>query len=210
MPTNALAPPPVNRLLDKTPQLPTEWSKILAPNSAAYETAVLLNATGQLPKLSFTKLSDSNHAGEYDKESNSILINTSNKNLANTLPHELTHALRLVMQNKVRKMNETAQQTNVPLTGIDKQLSDAWYKLDPDFSKLPTLQYPDETYNKYRHSFAEAPAWAVGNMDSPKKFQSRGDYYMTNPGGSHVDPTLATEQALLRALYAKQNNIKLK
>ena len=214
MPQNALALTPANALSQqsvlagKAAQLPAEWANLLRSNSAAYEIATLLNSTGQLPKINFSKSMGSKHSGEYDKKSNSITVNAARKDLANTLPHELTHALRLVMQDKVRAMNETAQQTKTPLTGADKQLSDAWYKLDPDFSKLPTLRYPDATYNKYRHSFAEAPAWAVGNMDSPQNFRSRGEYLMTDPGGSHVDATLATEQAILRDLYAKQLKLK--
>ena len=210
MPTNALAPTPVNRLLDKPAQLPAEWSKILAPNSAAYETAILLHATGQLPKISFTKLSEKGRSGEYDRESNSISINPSSKDLSTTLAHELTHALRHAMESKVRGIGATAEQTGVPPTGIDKQLFDAWYKLDPDTTKLKPLNYPDAKYQDYRFSFSEAPAFAVGRMDNPQKNLSREQYYMTNPGGSHYDATLATEQALLRALYAKQSNIKLK
>lgn len=210
MPQNALAPTPANALSSagKAAQLPAEWANLLRSNSAAYEIATLLHSTGQLPKINFSKSMGPEHSGEYDRKSNSITVNATRKDLANTLPHELTHALRLVMQDKVRALNETAQQTKTPLTGADKQLSDAWYKLDPDFSKLPTLRYPDATYNKYRHSFAEAPAWAVGNMDTPRNFRSRGEYLMTDPGGSHVDATLATEQAILRDLYAKQLGLK--
>ena len=215
-PKNALAPDRANvnalsqqsLLAGKAAQLPAEWTSVLKPGSAAYEIAALLNATGQLPKINFNKSMASEHSGVYDKESNSITVNANRKDLANTLPHELTHALRLIMQDRVRNMNETARQTGKPLTGVDRQLSDAWYKLDPDFSKLPTLRYPDATYNKYRHSFAEAPAWAVGNMDNPQNFRSRGEYLMTDPGGSHVDATLATEQAILRDLYAKQLKLK--
>jgi len=95
MPTpNKLAPAPVNALA--APQLPAEWGKFLAPGSAAYEAAVLLNATGQLPKIGFAKLSEAGRSGEYDKESNSITLNTDSKNLAMTLPHELTHVKELL------------------------------------------------------------------------------------------------------------------
>jgi hypothetical protein len=214
MPQNALAPTPANALSQqsllagKAAQLPAEWANLLRSNSAAYEIATLLNATGQLPKIGFAKLSETGRSGEYDRQSNSITLNTDSKNLASTLPHELTHALRYVMRDKVRGIGEAARQTGVAPAGADKQLFDAWTKLDPDFSKLPTLRYPDAAYNRYRHSFAEAPAFAVGNMDSPQNFRSRGEYLMTNPGGSHVDATLATEQAILRDLYAKQLKLK--
>ena len=190
------------------PQLPAEWGKFLAPGSASYEAAVLLNSTGQLPKISFAKLAEKGRSGEYDRQSNSITLNANNKDLEKTLPHELTHALRYVMQDKVRGLGAAAQQTGLPLTGTDKQLFDAWYKLDPRDSKINPLKYPDSEYQNYRFSFTEAPAFAVGNMENPKQSFSRGEYYMTSPGGSHYDATMAQEQAILRDLYARQANVK--
>jgi hypothetical protein len=193
-------------LLKKAKELPAEWSKFLAPDSAAYQAAVLLNSTGQLPKLSFAKLSETGRSGEYDRESNSITLDANSKNLGVTLPHELTHALRYVMQDKARGIGETARQTGTPPTGIDKQLFDAWNKLDPDLSKMSPLKYPDPAYQNYRFSFTEAPAFAVGNMENPKKSFSKGEYYMTSPAGSHYDATMAQEQAILRDLYARRLN----
>ena len=193
-------------LLNKVKELPAEWRKILAPDSAAYEAAVLLNSTGQLPKISFSKLSEEGRSGEYDRKSNSITLNKSSKNSEITLPHELTHALRYVMQDKARDIGETARQTGIPPTGIDKQLFDAWNKLDPDLSKMKPLQYPDQAYQNYRFSFTEAPAFAVGNMENPKQSFSKGEYYMTSPAGSHYDATMAQEQAILRDLYARKLN----
>lgn len=208
MATNALAPQPtnVNRLVDRPAQLPAEWRKFLPPDSAAYEAAVLLNSTGQLPTLGFAKLSEGGRSGEYDKKSNSITLNTDSKNLATTVPHELTHALRYVIQDKVRRMGAAG----IPLAGADKQLFDAWYKLDPDLSKVKSLKYPDSEYQNYRYSFTEAPAFAVGNMENPKQFFSRGEYYETSPGGNHYDATMAQEQAILRDLYARQAKVKLR
>ena len=193
-------------LLNKVKELPAEWRKILAPDSAAYEAAVLLNSTGQLPKINFSKIPEGGVSGLYDKELNSITIDANKKNPEITLPHELTHALRYVMQDKVRGLGAAAQQTGKPLTGADQQLFDAWYKLDPDFSKIPKLQYPSSGFQNYRFSFTEAPAFAVGNMENPQKSLSRPEYYMTNPGGSHYDATMAQEQAILRDLYARQLN----
>ena len=195
-------------LLNKVKELPAEWRKILAPDSAAYEAAVLLNSTGQLPKISFSKLSEEGRSGEYDRKSNSITLNKSSKNSEITLPHELTHALRYVMQDKVRGIGETYRQTGIPPSGIDKQLFDAWDKLDPDLSKMTPLKYPDPAYQNYRFSFTEAPAFAVGNMENPKKSFSKGEYYMTSPAGSHYDATMAQEQAILRDLYARKLNLK--
>ena len=71
-------------------------------------------------------------------------------------------------------------------------------------SKLPKFQYPDSEYNRYRSSFKEAPAWAVGRMEDPRASLTKQEYWMSSPGGSHVDATLATEQAILRDLYARK------
>jgi len=193
-------------LLSKVKALPAEWNKLLTPNSAAYEAAVLLNSTGQLPKINFSKIPEGGVSGLYDKELNSITIDASKKNSEITLPHELTHALRYVMQDKVRNIGTTAQETGIPITGVDKQLFDAFYKLDPDFSKIPKLQYPSSGFQNYRFSFTEAPAFAVGNMENPQKSFSRPEYFMTSPGGSHYDATMAQEQAILRDLYARKLN----
>lgn len=176
------------------------------PNSAAYEAAVLLNSTGQLPKLKFSTIPEVGVSGEYDKKTNSITIDLAKKKTETTLPHELTHALRYVLQSKAREIGDTALQTGKMPTGIDKQYYDAWYKLDPDLSKLTPLQYPDSEYQRYRFSFTEAPAWAVGNMENPKKSFTQGEYAISSPGGGHYDATMATEQAILRDLYARQLN----
>ena len=101
-------------------------------------------------------------------------------------------------------MGASAQQTGNPLVGINKQLFDAYYKLDPDFFKIPKLNYPDQEYQNYRYSYNEAPAFGVGNMES------KADYYSTSPGGKHYDATMAQEQAILRDLYARQLNVNLK
>jgi len=195
-------------LLKKSKELPSEWEKVLTPNSAAYEAAVLLNSTGQLPSIVFSAIPEAGVSGEYDKKTNSITLDSSKKKNDATLPHELTHALRYVLQSKAREIGDTALQTGKFPTGIDKQYYDAWYKLDPDLSKLTPMQYPDRNYQQYRFSFNEAPAWAVGNMENPQKSFTKGEYVMTSPGGGHYDATMATEQAILRDLYARQLNQK--
>lgn len=193
-------------LLNKVKELPAEWKKILAPDSAAYEAAVLLNSTGQLPKINFSKIPEGGVSGLYNKELNSVTIDADKKSSEITLPHELTHALRYVMRDKVRALGTEAERTGRPFTNAEQQLFDAWYKLDPDLSKIKPLKYPDPAYQNYRFSFTEAPAFAVGNMENLNKFVSKADYYATSPGGSHYDATMAQEQAILRDLYARQLN----
>lgn len=193
------------QLKKASPSLPKEWSKVLVPGTAAYETAVLLNASNKLPSLKYSdQLKYEN--GTYSKNDNEIVINSAllSPEKSDTLAHELTHALRYSMQNTARSLFGAYQKDKTSLSPNDRQFMDAWYKLDPDFTKLKSFQYPSSAYNGYRYSFTEAPAFAVGRMEDPRKQLSRTEYWDTSPGGEHFDATMATEQAILRDLYARQ------
>jgi hypothetical protein len=197
-------------MLNKSKELPTEWKKLLQKGTAAYEIAVLLNATNKLPSISIDPKTKYN--AYYSKDENSVFLNPSldKDSQKNALAHELTHAVRYSMQNDARAiMSEVAKKGASSVSNIDNQFVDAWSKLDPDFSKLPKKEYPDSEYNKYRYSFTEAPAFAVGRMEDPRQFSSKGEYYSTSPSGSHFDATMATEQAILRDLYARRIMEKL-
>ena len=185
-------------------QLPSEWASYLKPGTAQYEAAVLLNAQGKLPKISKGSLSDSGNNAEFDPSTNTVTVNPNLKpyEIPQGLAHELTHALTTVMQATARSILNNRDKTQP--SAADKNFMDAWYKLDPDNSKLATFRYPDAEYNQYRSSFREAPAWAVGRMEDPRQSLTRTEYWMSSPGGSHVDATLAQEQAILRDLQARR------
>jgi hypothetical protein len=183
--------------------LPSEWAKLLSPGTAQYEAAILLNKQGKLPALVVGKTSEASYNGEYDKKTNTITLNPKTLEVPQTLAHELTHALGYAMKDKVWTMRDQYEKTNKQATGADAQFLDAYRKLDPDFSKLKTMKYPDQEYNAYRHSSTEAPAFAVGRMEDPRKSLTRGEYFMSSPAGGHVDATLAQEQAILRDLYGR-------
>lgn len=176
-------------------QLPAAWASVLEPGTAAYELAVLLNAKNKLPSISFN--ADMRENGTYSKADNALVLNSnlSSPLKKNTLAHELTHALNYTMQEEARNLYAKAEkQGERSLSQSEQQFVNGWQKLDPDFSKLKKLNYPG-SYNDYRHSFKEAPAWAVGNMEVTTPVRT--------PGGSHVDATLAQEQAILRDLQAR-------
>ena len=185
-------------------KLPDEWSAYLKPGTAQYEVAVLLNSQGKLPKINKGSLSDSSNNAEFNPATNTVTINPNLKpyEISQGLAHELTHALTTAMQETARSIlnNQNKKQP----TSSEQQFMDAWYKLDPDYSKLPQFTYPSNEYNQYRHSFREAPAWGVGRMEDPRQTLTRQEYWMSSPGGSHVDATLAQEQAILRDLYARK------
>ena len=183
-------------------KLPAEWAKLLTPGTAQYEAAVLLNAQGKLPSLKFASIPEVGVNGIYSKTDNALTLDSSlNANdLPNTIAHELTHALTTAMQKTAGSILDNKTKP----TALEQQFMNAWYKLDPDFSKLAKFKYTDREYNQYRHSSREAPAWAVGRMEDPRQTLTQQEYFMSSPGGSHVDATLATEQAILRDLYARK------
>jgi len=185
--------------------LPKEWASILEPGTASYEMAVLLNAQNKLPSIAFN--ADMLENGTYSKSDNALVLNPtlSSPDKKNVLAHELTHALNYKMQEEARALfGKSRRQGEESLSQPEKQFYSAWNKLDPDFSKLSKFNYPVEGYNQYRHSFTEAPAFAVGRMEDPRKSLTRGEYWETSPAGGHVDATLAQEQAILRDLYARK------
>jgi hypothetical protein len=185
-------------------KLPTEWEKFLQPGTAQYEAAVLLNSQGNLPKITKAKTGDYSIRGYFDKDTNTVVIadHLEDKNVPELLAHELTHALTTSMQNSARDIRTKSETQAISPT--DKRFMDAWSKLDPDLSKTPKFATDSPLFDSYRHSFREAPAWAVGRMEDPRKSMTRAQNIMSGYGGSHRDPTLAQEQAILRDLQARK------
>lgn len=187
-------------------QLPSEWAKFLQPGTAQYEAAVLLNSQNKLPKISRERTGDYSINGFFDKDKNTVVIadHLDDQRVPDLLSHELTHALTTSMQTNARSIRDKSKSQKLSKT--DKQFMDAWVKLDPDFSKTPKFTSDSPVWDTYRHSFREAPAWAVGRMEDPRKSMTRAESIMSGYGGSHRDPTLAQEQAILRDFQARQLN----
>lgn len=183
--------------------LPTQWEKLLSPGTAQYEAAVLLNKQGKLPNLVTGKTAEDSYSAQFDPTTNTVTLNPTTLEIPQALSHELTHALSYAMKDKVWAMRDQYEKTRKQATGVDAQFLEAYRKLDPDFSKLKKFQYPDQAYNEYRHSSTEAPAFAVGRMEDPRKSLTKAEYWTSSPAGKHVDATLAQEQAILRDLYGR-------
>ena len=186
-------------------QLPAEWAAYLKPGTAQYEAAVLLNAQGKLPKIVIDKTDKDSYNAQFSPEENTVTINpnTTGPALPNAIAHELTHALNTVIKDQVFSWRDTGKSP----TGVDAQFLEAWRKLHPGDSKLKEFTYPSfggEDFNAYRYSIKEKPAFAVGRMEDPRQSLTKQEYWMSSPGGSHVDATLAQEQAILRDLQARR------
>jgi hypothetical protein len=183
--------------------LPAQWAKLLSPGTAQYEAAILLNKQGKLPNLVTGKTAEDSYNAQFSPETNTVTLNPKTLEIPQALAHELTHALSYAMKDKVWSMRDQFEKTGKQATGIDAQFLNAYRKLDPDLSKLKAFQYPDQSYNEYRNSSTEAPAFAVGRMEDPRKSFTKSEYWMSSPAGGHVDATLAQEQAILRDLYGR-------
>lgn len=188
--------------------LPKEWQKALTPGTAQYEAAVLLNKQGKLPKIIIGKTAQESYNAQFSPEDNTVTINpkTTGNAFPQAVAHELTHALNTVMNDQVFAWRDQYQKTGKQPTGVDAQFLEAWRKLHPGDSKLQEFKYPSfggEDFNAYRYSVGEKPAFAVGRMEDPRSSLTKQEYWMSSPGGSHVDATIAQEQAILRDLYGR-------
>lgn len=118
-----------------------------------------------------------------------------------TLVHELTHAQQQQFGNQYVEEKRRLPGTYGPNS---TQFTDAYQKLVTNLDK--PYEQRGEAFNlakkldpawaakeqDYRASFAELPAFAVGNMINPRE--------VNRPGPPHLDATLATEQAILQEL----------
>lgn len=122
----------------------------------------------------------------------------------NTVIHELTHATEGPLHQRWVSPNSD-----------DEQFKDAYSKLifGGNFDKTPnkireSMEKLDPSWyqqtSDYRKSTGEAKAFAVGNSLGDRIRRNNPDvkqgYLGTYKGGSHVDSTLATDQAILLEL----------
>lgn len=150
------------------------------------EILTLLAHSGKLP--TFKIGNQFGVHGEYDPRLDSIELNRWSGNSVATMAHELTHALSSRMTNSAVNWKYN------PLSPEQSQFSDAAFKLDsaPKF----------KTGYAYRDHPEEAAAFGVGNhIDVP--VQQPWEESTRGYGVPHMDATNATEQAILRDLYAK-------
>jgi len=122
--------------------------------------------------------------------------------------HEMTHAADSVMEEEFLNLQSKAKQGE--LTPVERQFVDGYKKLYQIATKLPIDLSKDKALSdrerRYRTSADELRAFGTGNMAQPFPPESEGWNYadigrQLNP---HVDPTMATEAAVMRSLYLKK------
>lgn len=178
------------------------WKQYAPPGSDLEEIRALLERTNSMPEVRI-KADAPWRGGGYSREGNYLELNPiSYMDQQNVINHELTHALNYKMSEKSRELSDRKYNKHEKLTPAEDRFLESKGLLDSDLLRLkresyggpsPSWQY--NSYNDYRHSNTEAPAFAVGNMNSQRE--------SVKPGGSHVDATLATQQAIMRDLYRR-------
>jgi hypothetical protein len=117
--------------------------------------------------------------GEYSPWENNLRVSPDAINPERTLAHEMQHAVRSSIGGQVYDIKKKFNPTKEEL-----QLFDAETKL----ADTPT-NIPMTGLNSYRSSPSERQSYGVANS----RYQGGGEYR----GTPHLDPTMATEQAIL-------------
>lgn len=124
--------------------------------------------------------------GEFSPWENSLRISPDSFNPERTLAHELQHAVRQTIGGQAYDIKKKFTRTP-----DEERLLDAATKLQDTDTNIPLTGL-----NSYRSSPSERQSYGVANSRYPG-----GEY----KGSSHLDPTMATEQAILFDLAKRAN-----
>jgi len=130
--------------------------------------------------------------GEYSPWENNLRVSPDAINPERTLAHELQHAVRSTIGGQAydikKKFNRTPD---------EERLLDAATKLQDTKTNIPLTGL-----NSYRSSPSESQSYGVANS----RYPGGGEY----KGSLHLDPTMATEQAILfdLAQRARKGSVK--
>ena len=146
------------------------------------EIISILMGDNKMPSMSVGNISG---YGEYNPKTNAITLSPYGGN-TNTLSHELTHALNEHMGWEDLRIWDSRKSSPQ-----EQRFTEAYSKLNPNFSKVPSLAGDDP----YRRSATERRAFGVGNH------VGGASIYPERP---HMDATMATEAAILRDLFKRR------
>jgi hypothetical protein len=145
----------------------------------------LLTKSGSMPQISVKNIGG---YGAYNGTTNELYLSPRGGNTT-TATHEMSHALDNTMNRRYLDL-----QSKQNLSPIQQQFKDGFEKLKPAQTKLPLGNDP------YRFSPQELRSFGVGNMvDKGNPNAALG--YTDVP--QHLDPTMATDAAVLRELYRR-------
>ena len=194
-PVNALAPLPVNSLIDRARQYP-----------AFQELAQFLtDRRGALPPVEYAPLYG--ESGRYDPRTGKLLLSErlgygNTKEAEDTLIHELTHSAVSELHGKYMQAKDSRKKTpeiQQFIDGYEKLMVAPGMKFQQ--AELAKRMSPEWVAANagYRATASELPAWAMGSAAT-----GRDGGYATP---LHMNPTLATD---FRILLDLANRAKIK
>ena len=194
-PINALAPVPVNSLVDRARQYP-EFQEL---------SQFLVSRRGALPSVEYAPLYG--ESGRYDPRTGKLMLSErlgygNAKEAEDTLIHELTHSAVNELHGKYMQAKDARKKTpeiQQFIDGYEKLMVAPGMKFQQlDLAKRMAPDWVAANAG-YRATASELPAWAMGSMATGRD----GGY------GSplHLNPTLATD---FRVLLDLANRAKIK
>jgi hypothetical protein len=181
---------------------------------AGQELLDFLEKTGKMPTVVESRRFPGNsyegpsfqYMGLNDEDTGVVRFPSFKKDPYGSLVHELTHAsdrAMLLGRSDLLKRLKKGEE----ISPEDQRFLDGYMKLYKESTKLPLNISDDDLTDsdkKYRTSRNELRAFGAGNMaqDPPEA----GRYTQQDVGETlnpHVDPTMATEAAIMRELYLR-------
>jgi hypothetical protein len=182
---------------------------------AGQELLDFLEKTGKMPTVVESRRFPGNsyegpsfqYIGLNDEDTGVVRFPSFKKDPYGSLVHELTHAsdrAMLLGRSDLLKRLKKGEE----ISPEDQRFLDGYMKLYKESTKLPLNISDDDLTDsdkKYRTSRNELRAFGAGNMaqDPPEA----GRYTQQDVGETlnpHVDPTMATEAAIMRELYLRR------
>jgi hypothetical protein len=190
---NALARAPVNSLAQTASNPLQRLLRQAAENEQYRDMSDYLSKQQMMPPIGYGDTTRSDWRGVYQRAPGlpkSGVINLASDATPSVAAHELTHAADYAIKDQYKALKDKRGE----LTPLEKQFMDGYEKLvGRNFSKRREVvesMAPDFSYfNKsYRSSGPELAAYGIGSTVWPND---------DNPAPLHVDPTYATEFAIL-------------
>jgi hypothetical protein len=190
---NAPAPAPVNSLAQTASNPLQRLLRQAAENQQYRDMSDYLSRQQMMPPIGYGDTTRSDWRGVYQRAPGlpkSGVINLASDATPSVAAHELTHAADYAIKDQYKALKDKRGE----LTPLEKQFMDGYEKLvGRNFSKRREVverMAPDFSYfNKsYRSSGPELAAYGIGSTVWPND---------DNPAPLHVDPTYATEFAIL-------------
>ena len=186
---------------------------------AGQELLDFLEKTGKMPTVVESRRFPSGgyegpafqYIGSNDEDAGVVRFPSFKKDPYSSLVHELTHAAdRSMMLGRSALLKRSNKGEDI--SPEDQRFLDGYTKLYKEPTKLPLNISDDDLTDrqkKYRTDDRELRAFGVGNMaQDPTEAGRYNQQDMGETLNPHVDPTMATEAAIMRELYLRSGAVR--